>query len=603
MDQSCCQGCLDERERCGSWLACRWKGTMALSLSCRPPAVPGPSRPAGQGPAAWRSGEIAPSRPERRRANDVPPLRRSLLSGTEARPARTVSISDSVPAEVGWASVVDEQLVADVAARQTVAGGRHGNRGGRVGSGRTQRPAYCSIRPRPRAHDKRARDASQPAACRLTPTLTFRRDGSLLAPQGAAAAASRSARSINVRRSSVPLDPLGFLARLPPSSSCVADTPAASLRAPSAGFPTPLLHRDSYSLSFRPEPVVVLPKKQPSLPRMPYFWAPVGAGGDPNAFLGRPTPVPATSIGLVDSEPTSTTAPAAPAAPPFPALGATTPLWTVIAAGQTVPKPVVASAAAPTASPAVVQPTTTAAWPTVEYAVPSGADNRWASVDYLLSRDSREGLGGEHRFGEQRTFSNTLRCVPCAACRAGRPWPGVALTVTPHRLAASQAGPLRPVTRADLVPCAFMTFSCRTKQHVRAQAVESARRLRAARGPAGALECRAGRPRRTSRVAARPGTFRSARRLPRRPSDAPPPAHPPPPQSSPSSTTSSSQDGVPTVRIPAPAPPPAGSVVVADAPPADHRRSRGDGLPGLDLAHRPADDLQHGPRPQEGCHR
>ena len=157
------------------------------------------------------------------------------------------------------------------------------------------------------------------------------------------------------------------------------------------------------------------PQAVASLPRRPYYYAPL-SGGPPDTFLGHPTPVPTTSMGVTELA----TAPAAKVADPASqpkvpdSLGPPPGWWTrPFAPGpqkQNLPQSWLPAPISPALWP---QPLTTAtAWPpTVAFDVPAGADNQWASVDYLLPRETREGLGGEHRFAEQRKFSSTLRWV------------------------------------------------------------------------------------------------------------------------------------------------------------------------------------------------
>lgn len=56
-----------------------------------------------------------------------------------------------------------------------------------------------------------------------------------------------------------------------------------------------------------------------------------------------------------------------------------------------------------------VKPTATFDWPAITYDVKSNGDNRWAGLDYILPKETRDGLGGEFRCEGQRKISNTLR--------------------------------------------------------------------------------------------------------------------------------------------------------------------------------------------------
>jgi hypothetical protein len=159
------------------------------------------------------------------------------------------------------------------------------------------------------------------------------------------------------------------------------------------------------------------------MPPQPYYHAPL-SGGPAHTFLGHTTPVPTTSVGVAEPPAASTAQVASPAGPPEvvsdamrAAAGLPPGAWVQQLASvpqtPTPPPPPSWLPAPTTAGAAAIQPKVPAAanWPSVAFAIPAGADNRWASVDYLLPRETREGLGGEHRFAEQRKFSATLRRV------------------------------------------------------------------------------------------------------------------------------------------------------------------------------------------------
>lgn len=184
----------------------------------------------------------------------------------------------------------------------------------------------------------------------------------------------------------------------------------------------PSFHGDSHFLAFRAEPVTLEYYVTPSLPLKPYYYAPL-SGGSSCTFLGHPTPVPAVSVGVADPHAAGATATAKDvvkvSAARVPNVAWTTCDQPSIASFQLQPRvappqgpePPLSCLSAPVSSAAII-PTGDAAAvgpPLVAYAIPTGADNRWASLDYLLPRESREGLGGEHRFTEQRKLSSTSR--------------------------------------------------------------------------------------------------------------------------------------------------------------------------------------------------